>query len=148
MFRDILAAGATLAFGTDCPVEALDPLPGLYAAVTRQHADGTPRGGWHPAQRLTLDEALYAYTMGAAYASYQEQCKGSITPGKWADLTILSSDIHAAEPEILLSTRRRDDHLWRSGGLLGLSAEQQHAPVHAAWEGTVRTGASFGGRRP
>jgi hypothetical protein len=105
VFRDLLTAGATLAFGTDCPVEALDPLAGLYAAVTRQHADGTPQGGWHPAQRLTLDEALYAYTMGAAYASYQEQLKGSLTPGKWADLVVLSTDIHAADPEALLTAR-------------------------------------------
>ena len=70
--------------------------------MTRQEIDGTPTGGWHPAQRLTLHEALYAYTMGAAYASYQEQRKGSITPGKWADLIILSDDIFAADTGALL----------------------------------------------
>lgn len=102
VFRSILDAGVPLAFGTDCPVEPLAPLPGVYAAVTRQEIDGTPTGGWHPAQRLTLHEALYAYTMGAAYASYQEQRKGSITPGKWADLIILSDDIFAADTGALL----------------------------------------------
>ncbi len=105
VFRSVLDSGAVLAFGTDCPVEALDPLLGLYAAVSRQETDGSPAEGWHPEQRLTLEEALRAYTMGSAYASYQERVKGSITPGKWADIVVLSSNILARPPYELLQTR-------------------------------------------
>jgi len=102
VFRDLLDARVPLAFGTDCPVESLEPLPGIYAAVTRQDVDGTPPDGWYPAQRLSLGEALHAYTMGSAYASYQEQVKGSITPGKWADIIVLSEDVGAAPAAALL----------------------------------------------
>lgn len=104
-WRSVLGAGALLAFGTDCPVEALDPLPGLYAAVTRQRADGTPEGGWYPEERLTLDQALYAYTMGSARACGQSGTRGSLTPGKLADMVVLSRDIHAQPPAALLETQ-------------------------------------------
>lgn len=103
-FRSLRNAGVPLAFGTDCPVEALAPLPGIWAAVMRQEVDGTPDGGWYPQERLTLDEAVRAYTLGGAYASYQEDIKGSITPGKWADLVMLSQDIFAGPPQALLET--------------------------------------------
>jgi predicted amidohydrolase YtcJ len=104
-WRSVLNAGALLAFGTDCPVEALDPLPGLYAAVTRQRADGTPEGGWYPEETLTLDEALYAYTMGSARACGQAGMRGSLMSGKLADMVVLSQDIHAQPPAALLETR-------------------------------------------
>jgi hypothetical protein len=103
-WQSLLASGATLAFGTDCPVEALDPIAGLYAAVTRQQPNGRPKGGWYPKERLSLDQALYAYTMGSAIASSEEHLKGSLTPGKLADLVILSRDIYAEPPEALLQT--------------------------------------------
>lgn len=103
-WRSVLDSGAVLAFGTDCPVESLDPLGGLYAAVTRRRPDG-PRGReWYPEERLTLDQALYAYTMGSAMASGEENLKGSLTPGKLADMVILSRDVYAGPPEMLLDT--------------------------------------------
>jgi len=103
-WRSLLRSGAVLAFGTDCPVEGLNPLAGLYAAVTRRRADGTPTGGWYPQESLTLQEALYAYTMGSAFASGEERDKGSLTPGKLADIVVLSRDIFAGPPEPILNT--------------------------------------------
>ncbi len=104
-WRSIAEAGGVLAFGTDCPVEELDPLAGLYAAVTRQRADGTPGGGWYPEEKLTLDQALYAYTSGSAQACGQAAVRGSLTPGKLADLVVLSRDIYSGPPEVLHDTR-------------------------------------------
>ncbi len=101
-WRSLLASGARLAFGTDAPVETLSPLLSLYAAVTRRSADGVPTDGWYPGQRLTLGEALHAYTLGAAYAAYGEGSRGSLAPGKLADLVVLSHDILAQPPEALL----------------------------------------------
>ena len=103
-WRSILDSGAVLAFGTDCPVETLDPLAGLYAAVTRQRPDGHPEGGWYSQEKLTLDQALYAYTMGSAIASGEEHLKGSLTPGKLADVVVLSHDIYGGPAEVLLNT--------------------------------------------
>jgi len=98
-WRSLVSSGAALAFGSDCPVEIPDPLAGIHAAVTRRRADGTPGGdGWRPEQRLTLDQAVHAYTLGAAFAGAREKDRGSITPGKRADLTIVSADIYALPP--------------------------------------------------
>ncbi|HEC33837.1 MAG TPA: amidohydrolase [Chloroflexi bacterium] len=97
-FRDMLDAGVTLAFGSDAPVADPNPLFGIHAAVTRQRRDGTPSGGWYPQQRLTVAEAVWGYTMGAALASGREAELGSITPGKLADLIVLDRDIFAVEP--------------------------------------------------
>jgi predicted amidohydrolase YtcJ len=100
-FRDMLAAGATLAFGSDCPVANPNPLWGIHAAVTRQQRDGSPPGGWYPAQRLTVAEAVWGFTMGAALAAGRQADLGSITPGKLADLVVLDRDIFGIEaPEI------------------------------------------------
>ena len=104
-WRSLLDAGAHLAFGSDCPIETLSPLAGIHAAVTRQRADGTPEGGWYPEQRLTVAEAVRAYTLGAAYASGEESSKGSITMGKLADLVVLSRDIFAIPLEEILETK-------------------------------------------
>jgi predicted amidohydrolase YtcJ len=92
-WRSVLDSGAHLAFGTDWPIESLDPLRGLYAAVTRMDEEGRPAGGWHPEQCLTIEEALRAYTRGSAYASFEEDVKGSIEVGKLADLAVLSRPI-------------------------------------------------------
>jgi hypothetical protein len=98
-WRSVLDSGAVLAFGSDCPVETLDPLMGIHAAVTRRRADGRPGPqGWIPDQRLTVHEAVRAYTQGAAYASGEGGIKGSLAPGKLADLVILSDDIFCMEP--------------------------------------------------
>jgi predicted amidohydrolase YtcJ len=105
-WRTQLNAGATLAFGSDCPVEKIDPLMGIHAAVTRRRADGSPGPeGWYPQQRLTVEEAVRAFTWGAAYAAGREDQLGSITPGKLADLTVLDRDIFQIEPMEILSAR-------------------------------------------
>ena len=92
-FRDLLNAGTVLALGSDCPVVSPNPYLGIQAAVTRQRADGTPADGWYPAQRLTVAEAVYGYTMGAAIAAGTENAQGSLTPNKVADLVVLEDDI-------------------------------------------------------
>lgn len=94
-WRDVLNSGALLVFGSDSPIEPIEPLRGIHAAVTRQRADGAPGpDGWFPEQRLTVDETVHAFTMAAALTSSQEDWLGSITPGKLADLTILERDIY------------------------------------------------------
>ena len=98
-FRSLLDAGATLAFGTDWTVAPLDPLLTIYAAVTRRTLDGKNSKGWVPEQKISVEETVRAYTMGSAYAEFQENLKGSITPGKLADLVILSRDIFKIDPK-------------------------------------------------
>ncbi len=98
-FRTFLQHGVRLAFGTDWDVAPLNPLLGVYAAVTRATLDGKNPGGWIPEQKLTVAEAVEAYTMGSAYAEFQEKEKGSITPGKLADFVLLSDDIFSIAPE-------------------------------------------------
>ena len=97
-WRSMLDAGAPLAFGTDWPVAPLNPLLGIYAAVTRATLDGKSPGGWFPEQRLTLDEALRAYTQGSAYAEFAEKDKGTLAPGKLADVVVLSDDLYHIDP--------------------------------------------------
>ena len=104
-FKSFVDAGARIAFGTDWFVEPLNPMLGLYAAVTRQFPDGTPPGGWFPEERLTLEQAVEYYTLGSAYAEFAETRKGSIAPGKLADLVILSKDIFAVPPREILETK-------------------------------------------
>lgn len=105
-WRTQLNAGAALTFGSDCPVEKLDPLMGIHAAATRRRADGSPGPeGWYPEQRLTVEEAVRAFTSGAAYAAGMEDRLGSITPGKLADFTVLDRDIFEIEPMEILSAR-------------------------------------------
>ncbi len=98
-FRTFLDHGVRLAFGTDWDVAPLNPMLGLYAAVTRATLDGKNPNGWFPEQKLTVTEAVEAYTMGSAYAEFQEKEKGSITPGKLADMVLLSDDIFSISPE-------------------------------------------------
>ena len=97
-FRTFLDHKVRLAFGTDWDVAPLNPMLGLYAAVTRATLDGKNPNGWFPEQKLTVAEAVEAYTMGSAYAEFQEKEKGSITPGKLADMVILSDDIFKIDP--------------------------------------------------
>jgi predicted amidohydrolase YtcJ len=98
-FRTLLDHGVRLAFGSDWTVAPLNPMFGLYAAVTRATLDGKNPGGWFPEQRLTLEEALQAYTMGSAFAEFREREKGSLTPGKLADLVVLDGDLFAMAQE-------------------------------------------------
>lgn len=97
-FRSLLDAGAMLAFGSDWFVAPMEPMMGIYAAVTRRTLDGKRPQGWVPEQKITVAEAVRAYTMGSAYASFDEKIKGSIEPGKLADLAVLSTDIFKINP--------------------------------------------------
>jgi hypothetical protein len=92
-WRLLLDQGAVLAFGSDWPVAPMDPLSGIYAAATRRTLDGKNPQGWVPKQRITVAEAVHAYTVGSAFAEAQEQVKGSLEPGKLADLAVLTDDI-------------------------------------------------------
>ncbi len=105
-WRSLLNAGTRMAFGSDCPVETMDPLLGIHAAVTRRRVDGYPGPqGWRAEECLTVEEAVRAYTLGAAYASGEEALKGSLTPGKLADLAVLSQDIFRIPPMMIAQTR-------------------------------------------
>lgn len=98
-FRTFLDHGVRLALGTDWEVAPLDPMQTVYAAVTRATLDDKHAGGWFPEQKLTVPETIEAYTLGSAYAEFQENEKGSITPEKLADLVLLSDDIFTIAPE-------------------------------------------------
>src|SRR5438309_6818014 len=97
-FRSLLDSGATLAFGTDWTVAPLNPLLTIYAAVTRRTLDGKHPNGWIPEQKISVEEAVRAYTVGSAFAEFPENEKGTIGPGKLADLVILSGDIFKIDP--------------------------------------------------
>jgi len=105
-WRSLLEAGTVLAFGSDCPVEDLNPFLGIHAAVTRCRTDGSPGPeGWYPQQRLTVEEAVRGYTLGAAYAAGLEDRLGSLSPGKLADLVILDQDIFTCDPMAIAEVR-------------------------------------------
>jgi predicted amidohydrolase YtcJ len=104
-FRALLDSGALLAFGSDWDVAPLDPLAGIFAAVTRRTLDGRHPGGWIPEQKISVAEAIRAFTWGGAYASFEEGVKGTIEPGKLADLAVLSGDILAMDPGEIGKTR-------------------------------------------
>jgi predicted amidohydrolase YtcJ len=93
-----------LAFGTDYPVEPINPLRGIYACVTRELPDGGPPGGWQPQEKLPMDDCLRAYTAGSAYAEFEEKRKGTIAPGMLADIVVFPVDITRVPPRELLST--------------------------------------------
>jgi hypothetical protein len=97
-FRTLLDTGAVLAFGSDWTVAPLNPMEGLKAAVTRQTLDGKNPNGWVPEQKISLEEAVRAYTVGSAYAEFQEKVNGSLTAGKLADLVVLDRDIFKIAP--------------------------------------------------
>jgi predicted amidohydrolase YtcJ len=97
-FRTLLDHGVRLALGTDWDVAPLNPMLTLYAATTRATLDGKNPNGWFPEQKLTIKEAIEAYTMGSSYAEFQEHEKGSITPGKLADMVLLSDDVLVIDP--------------------------------------------------
>jgi predicted amidohydrolase YtcJ len=119
-WRTQLDHGACLAFGSDAPVESPDPFLGLHAALTRQRADGSPvADGWYPTQKLTLTEALQAYTIGAAYAANAENRLGKLTPGYLADLIVLEMNPFDCHPSDMLgmspsATMIAGEWLWRA----------------------------------
>jgi hypothetical protein len=121
-FRTFLNHGVRLAFGTDWEVAPLDPVLTIYAAVTRSTLDGKNPNGWFPEQKLSVAEAVEAYTMGSAYAEFQEKEKGSITPGKLADMVLLDKDVFTIDAQQI-----RETHITKTfvGGKLVFEATAQ-----------------------
>ncbi|MDO5301479.1 MAG: amidohydrolase [Tissierellia bacterium] len=105
------APGHLESFGTDAPVEEVNPFANLYHAITRKRKDGSPKRGFHPQEALSLPEALDIYTLGGARVQGQEGQKGRIAPGQWADFLVLGEDIFQQPPEVLLRTRPREVYL-------------------------------------
>lgn len=105
-WRSLLDSGVRIAGGSDAPVEPVQPLPGIYAAITRRDLEtGWPgEDGWHPEQKVTREEALRMFTLDAAYAGFDEDLKGSLEPGKLADIVVLSKDIMTIPAEEILTT--------------------------------------------
>jgi len=102
-WKSFLDHGVTLAFGTDYPVESISPFRGLYSAVTRMNEAGTQT--FHPEQRLTIQQALYAYTQASAFAQFEEKRKGILAPGFLADIVVLDHDLTTATPQQILHTQ-------------------------------------------
>jgi predicted amidohydrolase YtcJ len=98
-------SGARLAFGTDYPVEAVNPLRGIYACVTRELPDGGPPGGWQPQEKLPIETCIHDYTIGSAYAEFDEARKGQLRDGMLADIVVFPSDLMRLAPKELLTTR-------------------------------------------
>jgi predicted amidohydrolase YtcJ len=105
VWQKLLLSGAKIANGTDAPVEEISALENFYASITRQDKQGQPREGWFADQRMSREQALRSYTLDAAYAAFEEQLKGSLEVGKWADVTVLSRDILTIEPREILETQ-------------------------------------------
>ena len=105
LWRTFERKGIALAFGTDWPVEPLDPLRNLFVAVTRRRVETPQEAGWYPQQRVDIRTAIRAYTYGSAFANFAEHQKGSLTPGKLADLVVLDRNLLTIEPADLLQTR-------------------------------------------
>jgi len=106
-FRSLIGADAPLAFGSDWTVAPLDPILGVYAAVTRRTLDGRNPGGWIPDQKVTVGEALRAYTYGNAWASFMERKWGALAVGRYADVVVLDRDLFAVAPEAMGSVKVR-----------------------------------------
>jgi predicted amidohydrolase YtcJ len=104
-FRALLDAGVTVTFGSDWNVAPLNPLLGVYAAVTRRTLDGRNPGGWIPEQRISVEEAMLCYTVNNAYAVFAEDRVGRLAPGMLADVAVLSDDIFTIEPEKIADVR-------------------------------------------
>ena len=104
-WKTMLDLGITISGGSDSPVEPFNPFYGLYCAVTRTDAAGLPVGGWLPQQKLSVAEAVHAYTVGSAYAERREQVKGSIWPGQLADALVIDQDIFAIDPLLIKDTK-------------------------------------------
>lgn len=104
-WKSLYDLGVPLGGGSDSPIASLNPLEAIYWAVTRQTPEGYPRGGFHPEQRLSVEEALAIYTAEAAYLAFDEHERGTVEPGKLADFTILTKNIFRIPPREILDTR-------------------------------------------
>ena len=105
VFRSLIDSGANLTFGSDWTVAPLDPIKGIYAAVTRRTRDGKNPDGWFPNEKISVDEALMCYTINNAYAAFWDRTTGSITPGKYADFVVHSLNLLTTSYEELLGSR-------------------------------------------
>jgi predicted amidohydrolase YtcJ len=105
LWKTFLEQGVALPGGSDAPVESIAVIPGLYAAVTRQDAKGWPAGGWHPEERVTIEEALAMFSKHAAFAAFEEHERGQVVTGQRADLTVLTRDVTAIPPAEILATK-------------------------------------------
>ena len=103
-FATLLQAGAALAFGSDWNVVSMNPMEGLFAAVTREDFDGEPRGGWFPEQKISMEKAIELYTLGSAYAEFMEDRKGMLKVGYLADMVIMGDDLLTIPPEQIIKT--------------------------------------------
>jgi predicted amidohydrolase YtcJ len=103
--RTIMETGAVVCFGSDYPVVDIDPFLGIYRAVTRVHNDGQPEGGWNPQEKLTIQEALRAYTYGSAYALNMEEKLGTLQEGKYADIVVLDKNLLNVSNDDILGTK-------------------------------------------
>jgi len=103
-FKTLKDLGVYIPFGTDCPVEGFDPFKNIYCAVTRKDLGGKPENGYNPHEALTVHEAVYAYTAESAYASYEEDVKGKIKAGMYADMAVLTKNIFEIKHEEILET--------------------------------------------
>jgi predicted amidohydrolase YtcJ len=104
MWQSLLKSGIPVVNGTDVPVEPLNPIPSFYASVSRKTLKGLPDGGYEPKERMTREQALKSYTLDAAYGAFEEEIKGSITPGKLADFTIYNQDLMTVPEQAILNT--------------------------------------------
>ncbi|MBV6446215.1 MAG: amidohydrolase [Ignavibacteriales bacterium] len=104
-FADLLAAGVHIGFGSDWWVASLNPFRGIYAAVTRRTLDGKNPNGWIPEQKISVEQAVVAYTLGNAYAAFMEDKLGTIDPNKYADFTIIDRNIFEIDPELIKDTQ-------------------------------------------
>lgn len=131
-FRSLLDAGARPALGSDWPVAPATPLEGIYAATTRRTLDDKHPDGWVPEEKITVEEALRGYTTDAAYAAFDEDTKGSLAPGKLADLVIVDRDLTAIDPneirdaKVVLTMVGGEVVYERAGGLEGSRDETRH----------------------
>lgn len=103
-WKSLISTGSVLAFGTDWPVESMNPMLGIYAAVTRMDLNGEPKEGWFPEEKLTMEDALKCYTKWPAYAEFQEDFKGTLEKGKYADIVVLSKNLFEEDPSEIPST--------------------------------------------
>ena len=129
VWRSIESTGGVLAFGSDWPVVTLNPWPGVQNALTRKTTEGNPPNGFVPQERISLEDAIKAYTLGAAFAGHREKTEGSIEPGKLADLIVLSQDLFKIEPSKVADT---EVLLTMIGGKIVYQAPTWPATVAAA----------------
>ncbi len=105
VWRSLIDSGVIIPGGSDAPVEYLNPLYGIYAAITRQDREGNPHKGWNPKERVTREEAFKMFTTWGAWVGFEENMKGKIKPGFMADIIVLDTNLKTSEPKEILSAK-------------------------------------------